>query len=322
MKPDNVFVDSARIHVKAGDGGRGCRSFYRDKYSRYGVPDGGDGGKGADIIIRADRKLYTLLDYKYRREFRGAHGAHGSGNNRKGRDAQPIIIPVPLGTVIQDLSTRSVLRDMCDDAEELLVARGGLGGLGNKVGKEPTEGQAGQEKDLLLDLKVIAGAGIIGFPNAGKSTLISAISNARPRIAAYPFTTKFPILGMVRVEDKEFIVADIPGLIEGASAGRGLGDKFLRHIERTRVLIHVVDMSGFEGRDPVDDYNAINQELAAYSKELLKKPQIIAANKMDLPVAKANLARFKKATGKKAWPVSALEKTGLEDLVEAVAKKV
>ena len=315
-----MFVDSAKIRVKSGDGGRGCGSFYHDKYRRYGVPDGGDGGDGADIIIRADSKLCTLLDYRYNREFRGKHGAHGSSNNRKGRDAEAIIIPVPLGTVIKDASTGCILRDMCQDAEELVVAGGGAGGRGNRGNREPAEGAVGLVKDLILDLKVIAAAGIVGFPNAGKSTLISAISNAHPEIAAYPFTTKFPILGVVRAEDRNFIVADIPGLIEGASTGRGLGDKFLRHIERTKILIHVIDMAGFEGRDPLTDYRSINKELKNYGADLTKKPQVIAANKMDLDGAKANLVRFRKTVKKKIYPISALNKVGLEELVEAVAK--
>jgi len=322
LRPDRVFVDNARIHVRSGDGGRGCRSFYRDKYNRYGTPDGGNGGKGADIIIRADRRLYTLLDYKYKREFRGAHGGHGSGNHKKGRDALAIIIPVPLGTLVHDQATGCILRDMCEDGDELLVARGGAGGLGNRGGREPTEGAAGQLKDLVLDLKVIAEVGIVGFPNAGKSTLISAVSNARPMIAAYPFTTKFPILGVVRSCAKDFIIADIPGLIKGASAGRGLGDKFLRHVERTRALIHVIDMAGFEGRDPLQDYRSINAELKKYSPLLVKKPQVIAANKMDLEQAAKNLVRFKKAIKKKVYPISALNKEGLEELIEAVAKQI
>lgn len=317
-----MFVDSAKIHVKAGDGGRGCRSFYRDKYSRYGVPDGGDGGRGADIIIRADRKLYTLLDFRYNRDFRGKHGAHGSGNNKKGKDAPAVVIPVPLGTVVQDAATDCLLRDLVTDAQELVVACGGEGGRGNRGNREATEGACGEEKELLLDLKVIAEAGIVGFPNAGKSTLISAVSNARPQIAAYPFTTKFPILGVVRGTDKDFVIADIPGLIEGASAGRGLGDKFLRHIERTKILIHIIDMSGFEGRDPLEDYKNINHELKNYGSELIKKPQVIAANKMDLDGAAENLRRFRKAVKKKVYPISALHKEGLEELIEAVSAKL
>ncbi|MDD4910338.1 MAG: GTPase ObgE [Candidatus Omnitrophica bacterium] len=317
-----MFIDSAKINVKAGAGGNGCRSFYRDKYTRQGIPDGGDGGKGADIIILADSRLYTLLDFRYNRHFHGKHGGHGSGKDRKGAGAEPVVIRVPLGTVIKDIATGCVLRDLTIDKEEFIAARGGKGGLGNKHVKDPTEGEPGEEKDLLLDLKLIAEVGVVGFPNAGKSTLISAVSNARPRIAAYPFTTKAPILGVAESAGRSFIVADIPGLIEGSSSGKGLGDKFLRHIERTRILIHLVDISGFEGRDPVEDYKKINKELGAYSRELSRKPQVIAANKMDLEAAGANLRRFKGIIKKTVYPVSALKKEGLEDLLEAVVKKI
>lgn len=317
-----MFVDSAKIKITAGEGGRGCRSFYRDKYQRFGIPDGGDGGKGADIIIRADKKLYTLLDFKYKREFRGKHGAHGSGKRQKGRDAEAIVIPVPLGTVVKDVSTGCILRDMIKDGEEFVAVAGGKGGIGNRDGREASTGASGESRELLLDLKLIAACGIVGFPNAGKSTLISAISHAHSQVAAYPFTTKFPVLGVVHAADKDFIIADIPGLIEGASSGRGLGHKFLRHIERTQVLVHIIDMSGFEGRDPLVDYKNINAELKNYSPELVKKPQVIAANKMDLPGAAENLRKFKKTFKAKVYPISALEKTGLEELVEAVAGKL
>ncbi|MBP7216934.1 MAG: GTPase ObgE, partial [Candidatus Omnitrophica bacterium] len=248
-----MFIDQAKIYVKAGDGGKGCQSFYRDKYTRNGIPDGGNGGAGADIIIKADRNLHTLLDFRYNRHFQGKHGGHGSGNTKKGKDAPAIVLRVPRGTVVTDLGTNCVLRDLLEDGEELLIASGGRGGLGNKHRTVATPGEPGEEKEILLDLKVIADVGVVGFPNAGKSTLISAISSARPQIAAYPFTTKAPILGVVRDESGAFVVADIPGLIEGAWHGKGLGDKFLRHVERTRVLIHLVDMSGFEGRDPLVD---------------------------------------------------------------------
>jgi len=317
-----MFIDQAKIFVKAGDGGRGCGSIYRDKYNRRGIPDGGDGGKGTDIIIRAERNLCTLLDFKYRRHFFGQHGGHGSSKNKKGKGAPDIIIRVPPGTIIKDLKTDCILRDLSKDKEEVIVARGGKGGLGNRHHKEPALGEPGEEKELLLDLKLIAQIGVIGFPNVGKSTLISSISNAHPKIAAYPFTTKSPVLGAVNFEDKNFVVADIPGLIKGSSEGKGLGDKFLRHIERTKILIHLIDMSGFEGRDPIEDYKTINRELKNYSKEVAKKPQIIAANKMDLEAAGDNLARFKKVIKKKAYPISALKKEGLEELIEAVAQRL
>lgn len=317
-----MFIDTARIYVKAGAGGRGCNSLYRDKYTREGIPDGGDGGKGADIIVKADRNLHTLLDFKYNRHFHGAHGAHGSGKKKKGKDAPPVIIRVPCGTVIKETSTGCSLRELNLDGEEVIVAAGGKGGLGNKPYKEATLGEETQEKELILDLKLIADVGIVGFPNAGKSTLISSISNAHPKIAAYPFTTKFPVLGVIHYEGIRFVIADIPGLIEGSSRGRGLGDKFLRHVERTKVLVHLVDMGASEARDPIEDYRAINNELKQYSKIVAKKPQVIAANKMDLEGSSANLERFKKVIKKKIYPISALRKEGLEDLVEAIASKL
>jgi len=317
-----VFIDQAKIFVKAGDGGRGCQSLYRDKYTRRGIPDGGDGGRGTDIIIKADRNLYTLLDFKYKRHFCGDHGSHGSGKKKKGKDASDVIILVPPGTVIRDVKTGCVLRDLDRDQEEVVVARGGGGGLGNRHHREAEAGEPGEEREILLDLKLIAEAGVVGFPNVGKSTLISNISNAHPKIAAYPFTTKAPVLGVVRPHHKTFVIADIPGLIEGSSTGRGLGDKFLRHVERTKVIIHLIDMAGFEGRDPIEDYKIINKELTYYSKEVFKKPQIIAANKMDLEGAQENLERFKKAVKKHVYPISALKKQGLEELIEAVAKRI
>ncbi len=299
-----MFIDRAKIYVKAGDGGRGCNSLHRDKYSRNGIPDGGDGGKGADIIAKVDRNLYTLLDFQYNRHFRGKHGGHGSGNNKKGRAAEDVIIRVPQGTTIKDSKTDCLLRDLKVDGEEIIVAHGGKGGLGNNRRRDDaTPGEPGEEKELILDLKLIADVGIVGFPNAGKSTLVTGISNAHPKIAAYPFTTKIPVLGMVRTGDSFFTVADIPGLIEGSAEGRGLGDKFLRHVERTRILIHLIDMSGFEGRDPVEDYKTINNELRKYSKDVAKKFQIVAANKMDLEGAWENLERFKKVIKKKIYPI-------------------
>ncbi len=319
-----MFIDQAKIYVKGGNGGNGCRSFYRDKYTRQGKPDGGDGGRGADIIVRADRNLYTLLDFRYNRHFYGKHGEHGSGNNKKGKGTPAIIIHVPLGTQIKDTRTGCVLRELTKDEEQVIAACGGRGGLGNnhRCIEEAMQGEPGEEKELLLDLKLIAEAGVVGFPNVGKSTLISHISNAHPQISAYPFTTKSPVLGVVRSAKKIFVVADIPGLIEGSSSGRGLGDQFLRHIEHTKIIIHLIDMSGFEGRDPVKDYKTINNELKNYSKEVGRKPQVIAANKMDLEGASLNLVRFKKSIKKKVYPISALQKQGLEELIEEVSRKL
>ena len=317
-----MFIDSVKIYVRGGKGGKGCQSFYRDKYTRHPVPDGGDGGKGSDIIIKADRNLCTLLDFKYNRHFYGVNGGHGSGKHKKGKDAPDIIIRVPVGTTIKEVKTGFALRDLDKDEHELIVAYGGKGGLGNQHHKEATCGEVVEEKELLLDLKLIAQVGIVGFPNVGKSTLISHISNAHPKIAPYPFTTKSPVLGAVNYCNRTFIVADIPGLIRGSSQGRGLGDKFLRHVERTKILIHLVDISGSEGRDPFQDYKTINKELKDYGEEIYKKTQIIAANKMDLEGADSNLARFRKAIRKKIYPISALKKEGLEGLIEAVSKKI
>lgn len=319
-----AFVDEAKIFVKAGNGGAGCASHYRDKYTRFDKADGGDGGRGADIILLADRNIFTLLDFHYNRHFRGKHGGNASSNNKKGKDAQPVIIRIPVGTVITDVKTGCLLRDLKEEGEQVIAALGGRGGLGNIRSPQPDTqaGSPGEERELSLNLKLIAQAGLVGFPNAGKSTLISSVSNAQPKIAAYPFTTKFPILGVIKRDDKNFVIADIPGLIKGSSEGKGLGDKFLRHVERTKVLIHVVDISGFEGRDPVEDYRAINQELKKYNQLVSRKPQIIALNKMDLDGAEENLKRFRKLVKKEVYPISALKKEGLEELIDAVAKKV
>jgi len=308
--------------VRAGNGGNGCASYYQDKYNMRGFPDGGDGGRGADVVIIADRNLRTLMDFQYNRHFTGKHGGHGSSKNAKGKDAAPVMIRVPCGTIIKDEGIDCILGSLDTDREELIVAFGGKGGRGNRKNREATQGEPGDAKGLILDLKLIADVGLVGFPNAGKSTLISSISHATPAIAAYPFTTKTPVLGMVNYQDETFVIADIPGLIEGSAQGKGLGDRFLRHVERTKILVHIIDMSGFEGRDPIEDYRTINRELDSYSPDVAKKPQIVVANKMDLPGSKANLARFKKTFRKKVYPVSALEKQGLEELIDAIGKKL
>lgn len=317
-----MFIDSVKIYVKAGNGGKGCYSIYRDKYTRQGIPDGGKGGKGADIIVKADRNLHTLLDFKYRKHFYGTKGACGSGKDKKGKGSPSLIIRVPVGTIVKDLNTDCTLRQLDEDCQEVIVACGGKGGLGNRHRKDTTDAQPGEEKELLLDLRLIADVGVVGFPNTGKSTLISSISNAHSQIAAYPFTTKFPVLGTVGSSEDAFVAADIPGLIEGSSKGKGLGDKFLRHVERTKVLVHLIDMAAFEGRDPIRDYKIINYELKNYSKDVAKKPQILAANKMDLENAEGNLKKFRQAVKRKVYPISALKKQGLEELIEAIRKKL
>lgn len=317
-----MFIDHAKIKLKAGDAGKGCSSVYRDKFTRQGIPDGGDGGKGADIIFIADNNLRTLLDFKFRQSFNAPHGGHGSSKKQKGKDGKDLVIRVPVGTIVSDIDTGCVLRDLDKPGESVIAARGGRGGLGNRHKCEATSGEPGEVRTVALDLKLIADVGIIGFPNAGKSTLISAISSAHPKIASYPFTTKSPSLGVVRTQHSSFTAADIPGLIEGSAQGRGLGDKFLRHIERTRVLLHLIDMAGIDARDPVNDFKVINKELKLYGKDISLKPQIIVANKMDLPVAVENLARFKKAIKKKVYPISALEKKGLEELIAAIRQRL
>jgi len=318
-----MFIDQAKVSVKGGSGGRGCQSFYRDKNNRKGIPSGGNAGDGGDVIIRADRNLYTLLDFKYNRHFFAKNGAHGSGKNKTGRSAENIIIRVPLGTLVKDAQSGYVLRDLKIDQEEVLIARGGKGGLGNRHHREATDGVPGEEKELILDLKLIAQVGVVGFPNAGKSTLVQAVSSAKTKIAAYPFTTLAPVLGVVKQQGNfTFTIADIPGLIAGSSEGKGLGDKFLRHLERTELLVHLVDMAGFEGRDPLSDYRTIIKELRNYNSDLATKPQIIAANKMDLSGAAENLQKFKQAVKKKVFPISALQEEGLEELIVAIGKRL
>jgi len=318
-----MFIDSVKIYVKAGSGGKGCASIYRDRYTRHGIPDGGDGGKGADIIIRVTKHLRTLLDLNYKRHFFGLHGGHGSSKKKKGRVAPAVVIQVPIGTIIKDARTDCTLRDLDKDGAEIIVAHGGRGGFGSHHHRLATAGEPGEEKELFLDLKLIADVGVVGFPNAGKSTLVSSISAARPKIAPYPFTTIAPTLGVVSFgEGEPFVIADIPGLIEGSSEGRGIGDRFLRHVERTKLLVHLIDMASSEGRDPVEDYRIIIRELKNYSEAVYKKPQILAANKMDLEGAQGQLARFRKLVKKKIYPISALNRQGLEALVEAIRKKL
>ncbi|MDP3787576.1 MAG: GTPase ObgE [Candidatus Omnitrophota bacterium] len=318
-----MFVDTAKIHVKAGDGGNGCQSLYKDRYSRYPVPNGGGGGRGGNVVIKVNENIHTLLDFQYRQHFKAKKGENGSSNNKKGKGGEDCVIEVPPGTIVKDFTAGITLRDLTRPGEEVLIAKGGEGGRGNASKKPATEGKPGEEKILLLELKLIADCGIIGFPNAGKSTLISKISKARPKIASYPFTTKEPVLGIVEYRpDHLFKVADIPGLIEGAHQGKGLGDKFLRHIERTRLLIHIIDMAGVDGRDPVSDYESLNNELKQYEHHLDKRHQIIVANKMDIDGARDNLKEFKEKIKKDIFPISALTGEGLEELVEAVAKKL
>jgi len=313
-----MFVDKASIQIKSGKGGDGCESYYSDKLARKPRPDGGNGGDGGDVIIKADAAIHTLLDFKYRRHFSAEKGANGSSKGKKGRNGKPCIIKVPPGTLIKDAETKQALRDLTEAGQEIVILKGGHGGRGNSPRREATAGEPFSELEIDLELKLIADVGIIGFPNAGKSTLISRISAAKPKIASYPFTTKTAVLGIVSLgPSRRFTVCEVPGLIKGAHSGKGLGFEFLRHIERTRILIHLIDTAGCEGRDPYDDYLALNKELSLYSKKLLEKPQILAANKMDLPDALVGLENLKKRLKKKVYAVSAATGKGIPELLEA-----
>lgn len=317
-----MLIDQAKIYVTAGRGGKGCQSLYKDIFHRRGIPDGGVGGAGGDIIIRGDSNLHTLLDFKYNQHYQAQNGKHGSSNHKAGRRGEDLIIKVPVGTIVRDEKHGLVIRDIAQDRERVIAAKGGAGGKGNTRKREASTGAPGEVKTLLFELKLLADAGIIGLPNAGKSTLISRISNAHSKIALYPFTTRSPQLGVVTFQDKTFVAADMPGLIEGAHAGRGLGDTFLRHVERAIILVHLVDVSAQDGSCPCENYFKIEKELKLYGNHVYKKPRIIAANKMDMPEADMNLERFKKAVKKKVWPISALDGTGVEALLKEIYRKI
>jgi len=285
------FVDYVKIYVKAGDGGRGCVSFRREKYVPRGGPDGGDGGKGGDVIIKASSDLHTLLDYRYKKIYKAERGEHGKGSNMTGRDGEDLIIKVPVGTVIKNMETNKIIADLDEEGKSIVIAKGGRGGLGNthfatstnQAPRYAQPGQKGEELWIILELKLLADVGLIGLPNAGKSTLISVISSAKPKIADYPFTTLTPVLGVVKYGDHQsFVVADIPGLIEGAHRGTGLGHQFLRHVERTSMLLHLVDVSDFIDSDPVENFEKIQKELELYNPSLIKKPLAVAGTKIDL----------------------------------------
>lgn len=313
------FVDHANITVKAGDGGRGCSSFAQPPYIRFPYPDGGDGGDGGDVIVCADDNIATLLDFHFRHEFIAGRGQHGSSNTKTGKRGASLMIRVPVGTVIHNAQTHEVLRDVTQAGEEMIVAKGGRGGFGNATTAEARPGTPGEQRPLLLELKLIADVGITGFPNAGKSSLLARISTARPKIGAYPFTTRYPVLGVVQVENRgSFVACDIPGLIEGAHEGKGLGIEFLRHIERTHVLVHLIDMAAVDGREPLDAYRQLNHELAAYHEALSQKPQLIVANKMDLPQAREYLPAFQQALQQPVWPISCATGEGIPALLNAI----
>lgn len=316
-----TFVDQARIRVKSGDGGQGCESFYRDRWMRYPRPDGGNGGRGGDVVVIADRGIQTLLDLRYKQHYRAAKGGNASSKGKSGKEGADCVIRVPVGTVLRDHATGLLIRDLVEDKQSVVVAQGAPGGLGNEARKTITLPGTGEERILDVELKLIADVGVIGFPNAGKSTFLTGVSNAKSKVASYPFTTKQPILGIVRAADddpagKDFVIADLPGIIEGAHEGKGLGDRFLRHAERTRILLHMIDMAGTEGRDPLDDYAKLEHELREYSDQLTAKHKIVVANKMDLPQAAEHLKRFKKKYKKeKVFPISSLNKEGFEPLI-------
>ncbi len=310
-----MFVDEASIHCIAGRGGKGCRSLDRSKPGHFRAT-GGDGGDGGSIILEARENIQTLLDFQMNRYFKADHGGNGGSSNMTGATAADRVIGVPPGTEVFDQNTGELLKDLAVIGERVTVCRGGGGGKGNDKKNDALPGEEGEEKDLHLKLKLIADVGLVGFPNAGKSTLISRVSNARSKIAAYPFTTKNPILGVVKFDDDVTkVVADIPGIIEGAHEGRGMGVDFLKHVERTKSLLHIIDFAGVDGRDPLSDYQAMNHELASYSKKLAEKPQIIVANKMDLPEAKENLTKFRKKVRKKIIPISAATGEGMKELL-------
>lgn len=323
-----MFVDQVKIHVKAGNGGNGCISFRREKSVPRGGPNGGDGGKGGDVIAQAVEHLNTLVEQYYTQHYTAKNGEHGKGKNMHGADGEDMIIRVPPGTVITDAKTGEIIADLTSAGQTAILARGGRGGKGNTRFKSSTnqapkvaeKGEPGEEKDLILELRLIADIGLVGYPNAGKSSILSRVSSAKPKVADYPFTTLVPVLGVVRIdEEKSFVLADIPGLIEGAHNGAGLGDEFLRHITRTRALIHVVDLASVDGRDPVDDYENINEELSLYDEKLAGLPQIVAGNKIDLPSAKDGLRKLKRHLAKnsvrKIIPVSALTGEGIQTLL-------
>ena len=300
-----MFVDEAVIRCIAGRGGKGCHSLDRSHPGHF-RPTGGDGGQGGSIILEARANIHTLLDFQMNRYFTAEYGGNGSSNNKTGHCAEDRVIGVPPGTEIFDESTDELLRDLDVIGARVIVCKGGLGGHGNDKKRDAMEGEPGEEKDIRLRLKLIADAGLVGFPNAGKSTFISRVSNARSKAAAYPFTTKSPLLGVVKFDDGESkVIADIPGIIEGAHEGRGMGLDFLKHVERTKALLHFIDFAAVDGRDPLSDYQVMNKELSSYSGKLTEKEQILVANKMDLPEARANLTRFKRKVKKEIFPISA-----------------
>ncbi|MBE7003317.1 MAG: GTPase ObgE [Ruminococcaceae bacterium] len=327
------FVDTARISVHAGKGGNGAVAFHREKYVAAGGPDGGDGGAGGDIVLQVNDSMSTLMDFRYKRKYVAENGADGQGSRKNGRGGKALVIRVPRGTLVRDAETNEIIRDM-SDGEPFVLCKGGRGGWGNAHFATPTRqvprfakaGLEGESHDVIFELKLLADVGLIGFPNVGKSTLLSVVSKAQPKIANYHFTTLFPNLGVVYVnEEMSFVMADIPGIIEGASEGAGLGHDFLRHVDRCRLLVHVVDVSGSEGRDPVEDFDAINTELAGWSPELASRPQIVVANKTDIMADESLLEALRAHVEPLGFPLfalSAASHTGTRELVQKIAEKL
>lgn len=320
-----MFIDEVILKVIAGKGGDGCTSFRREKYIPMGGPNGGNGGRGSDIIFKVDEGLRTLVDLRYQKIIKGKRGAHGEGSDKNGKGAEDIIIKIPPGTTVTDMDTGLIIADLTKNAEEAVIAKGGRGGRGNKAfathsnpAPEISEyGEPGEEREIKVELKLLADVGLVGMPSVGKSTFLSVISASKPKIAAYHFTTLSPNLGVVKTKDnRSYVVADLPGLIEGASLGEGLGDQFLRHIERTRIVAHIIDMSGFEGRNPYDDYKIINKELENFNDKIVKKPMIVIANKMDMESSQDNLKEFKKKVPNvKVFEMSAINRQGIDEIL-------
>ncbi|MGG3915658.1 GTPase ObgE [Rossellomorea vietnamensis] len=328
-----MFIDQVKVYTKGGDGGNGMVAFRREKYVPKGGPAGGDGGHGADVIFEVDEGLRTLMDFRYQRHFKAPRGEHGMSKNQHGRNAEDMVVKVPPGTVVKDDDTGETIADLVQHGQRAVITKGGRGGRGNSRFATPAnpapelseKGEPGQERYIVMELKLLADVGLVGFPSVGKSTLLSVVSAAKPKIASYHFTTIVPNLGMVETGDgRSFVMADLPGLIEGAHEGVGLGHQFLRHIERTRVIVHVIDMSGMEGRDPYEDYLTINEELKQYNLRLTERPQVIVANKMDMPDSEENLKVFKEKLQEDypVFPISAVTRQGLAELLYAVADKV
>ncbi len=325
-----MFVDEVIVNLYAGRGGDGCMAFRREKYIPMGGPFGGNGGKGGDIIFKADEGLRTLIDLRYQKHIKANVGANGQGKNKNGKSADDTIVKVPLGTTIKDYETGVVIADLTKNNQEVVVAFGGRGGYGNvtlatKDNPCPSfceRGEPGEERKVIVELRMLADVGLVGLPSVGKSTILSMITNANPKIASYHFTTLSPNLGVVSTDDYSYTVADLPGLIEGASEGAGLGHKFLRHIERTKIIAHVIDMSGSEGRDPYQDYLSIRKELENFSEKLIKKPEIIIANKMDIEGSKDNLIKFKEHVKEPIYEISAINNKGLDTVINELLNLV